>query len=376
MFIQREVLRKSISMSLNNTYKLDLPDHGMLTSLLFRFTGSQKTGYGQGVESWRIIDELSKITLLGNASTIIKSMTCKQAQAAAFYDQGVVPPGDWRMYATNTQTETMLVNFGRRMGDTQYGLDLSRWNNVELQLTNIADATDFTDLNITVIGIFMRDVPASQFQGYFRTEEWKRWTTVSDQTVYNELPVSHPLRRIFLQALPDKDGSWQYETNMYNQMYDIQLALDTGQVNVFSGGLEALMYENYLDLGKPAFVSGQTYQTADVGTDLSIGRMVGLAGLASTKDGAVAASIPTVKADETHGTITPEVYAGDEPVSVIAYGISPFHIAYFDFGMDDDPANYLDPDARKTVKLDIKTRSGATYADGTNAVILDRLVRH
>jgi len=375
MFLQRQILRSSVAMTVNNTYKLDLPEHGMLTSLIIRLSGSQMTGYGQGVENWRLIDEMSKLTVLANASEIIKSVTCKQAQALAFFDQGVIPPAQWRMYATNTQFETMLVNFGRKFGDTEFGLDLSQFNNVELQLSNVATAADFSALAVTIEAVVLRDVPATQYGGYFRTEEWKRWTTISDETVYNIIPTQYPLRRIVLQAIPDKDGNEQNETSMYNVMENVDLSLDTGQVSVYNDGLDQLMFENYLDQGKPMIIGAQTYQTADYGTDISIGRMLGVALGASSKDGAVAASIPTLKADEINGTITPEVYAGDEPQAVIAFGMSPFYCAQFDFGLNNDPANYLDPEARKTVQLDIHTRSGAAYADGTAAIVLDRLVR-
>ena len=374
MFIQREVIRKGISMSLNGTYKLDLPEHGMLSSLLIRIEGSEKTGYGQGVERWRIIDEMSKVTVLANASTIIKSLTCKQAQALAFYDQGVLPSAQWRNYATNTQFETMLVNFGRFMGDTQYGLDLSRFNNVELQLTNEATSADFTNLTVTITGIYLRDVPATQFGGYMRTEEWKRWTTVADETKYNDLPTAHKLRRIILQAIPDKDGNFLYETNMWNVMYDVDLSLDTGQIRVYKGGLDQLMFENLLDHGHHVLIGAWPYQTADYGVDISIGRVGGHVAGAGTQDGAVASAIATLETARGHGTLKPEVYTGDEPYNVIAFGSNPFHTAFFDFGLDGNPNNYLDPDARKTVKLDIKTRNSSSAADGTAAIVLDRFV--
>lgn len=375
MFLSREVLRSTVAMTVNNTYKLDLPEHGLLTSLIIRISGAQMTGYGQAVENWRLIDELSKVTVLANASEVIKSLTCKQAQALAFFDQGVNPPSQWRMYATNTQFETMLINFGRKFGDTDFGLDLSTFNNVEVQLSNIATAADFSALAVTIEAVILREAPASQYVGYFRTEEWKRWTTVSDETIYNILPTQYPLRRIILQAIPDKDANFQNETSMYNVMDNVELSLDSGQVRVYNDGLDQLMFENYMDQGRPFMIGAQTYNTADYGTDISIGRLLGIATAASTKDGAVAASIPTLKADEGNGTISAEVYGGDEPVQVLAFGMSPYYCAYFDFGLNGDPSNYLDPDARKSVKLDIHTRSGASYADGTAAIVLDRLVR-
>lgn len=373
-FLQREYVREGVAMALNETFKLDLPEHGLLTSLLIRVSGNQLTGYGTGAHDWRIIDEISKIAVLVNGATVCKSLTGYQAQALAYYDQGVIPPGDWRNYATNTQFEYFLINFGRYMGDPEIGLDLSKFANVELQITNTATASDFTSFSVSVLGIYLRGTPAGQFKGYMRTEEWRAWTTVSDETKYNDLPVEHIIRRIMLQAIPDQDANFVNETGMVNLMDDIDFGLDTGQVRVFKGGIDDLMRENYLDTGKPVIVGGQVTQTADKGVDLSLGRSILFVHGSVSKDGAGSATVPTLTADELNGTITPETSEADSPINVVSFGFAPFYTAQFDFNLGWDVNNWLDPAARKTVKLDIHTRSGATYADGRNAIVLDRLV--
>jgi hypothetical protein len=374
MFLQREYVREAVAMDLNGTYKLDLPEHGMVTSLLIRITGTQVSPYGQGEHDWRIIDKISKLAVLVNGATVCKSLTGYQAQALAYWDQGVLPPGSWRNYAANSQAEYMLVNFGRYMGDPETGLDLSKFANVELQVTNTATSASFTDLTISVLGIYVRGAVTGQFKGYMRTEEWRAWTTVSDERKYNDLPVEHIIRRILLQAIPDQDADFNNETDMSNLMDDIELGLDTGQVRVFKGGIDDLMRENYLDTGKAVIVGGQTYMLADDGIDTGIGRAITFVGGSVSKDGAGSATIPTFTADELSGTLKPETYEADSPINFISVGMAPFYTAQFDFNLGWDVANWLDPAARKTVKLDIHTRSGASYADGRNAIVLDRLV--
>lgn len=373
-FLQREYVREGVAMALNETYKLDLPEHGLLTSLLIRISGNEISGYGQSMHDWRIIDRITKVAVLVNGATICKSLTGYQVQALSYYDQGVITPGDWRNYAANTQNEYLLVNFGRYMGDPELGLDLSRFANVELQITNNATAAEFTSLSVTVLGIYLRGTQAGQFKGYMRTEEWRSWTTVSDETKYNDLPVEHIIRRILLQAIPDQDANFINETNMVNLMDDIDLGLDTGQVRVFKGGIDDLMRENYLDTGKAAIVGGQMYGVTDKGTDFSLGRPLIFVHGSVSKDGAVSTVIPTLTADELNGTVTPESVEADSPINVLSIGMAPFYTAQFDFNLGWDSANWLDPNQRKTVKLDIHTRSGAAYADGRNAIVLDRLV--
>lgn len=374
MYLQQEYVREGATMTLNDTYKLDLPEHGLLSSLLIRISGNQISGYGQGAHDWRIIDEISKIAILSNGASIIKSLTGYQAQALAFYDQGVLPPGSWRNYATNTQFEYILINFGRWMGDTEIGLDLSRYENVELQITNTATASDFTSLSVSILGLYVRDAQAGQFKGCMRSEEWRAWTTLSDETKYNDLPIEHRIRRIMLQAVPDQDADFNNETDMSNLMDDIDFTLDTGQIRVFKGGLDDLMRQNYLATGKPVITGGQSYMLADDGIDTGVGRSLIFVGSTVSKDGAGSATIATLAADELSGTIKPETYEADSPINFLSVGMAPFYTALFDFDLGWDASNWLDPNTRRTVKLDIHTRSGASYADGRNAIVLDRLM--
>lgn len=373
-FLQREYVRENVAVTLNETYKLDLPEHGLLTSLLIRISGNEASAYGQNGGDWRIIDRITKVAVLLNGATVCKSLTGYQAQALAFYDQGVIPPGDWRNYATNTQFEYMLINFGRYMGDSDFGLDLSQFNNVELQITNDATATEFSGLTISVLGIYLRGSTTGKFNGYLRSEEWRSWTTVADETKYNDLPVEHVIRRIMLQAIVPVDASNVDTTSNSNLMDDIELGLDTGQVRVYKGGIDDLMRENYLDTGKPIVIGGSPYHLADKGIDLGLGRIIAYAQGAGSQDGAGAGTIPTLESARTNGILKPETYEADSPMNLIVVGMSPFYTAQFDFNLNWDANNWLDPNQRKTVKLDIHTRNAASAAGGRNAIVLDRLV--
>lgn len=374
MFWQREYLRKAEAMTLGGTLKLDLPKSGMLGSLLIRISGNEISGYGQSGGDWRIIDKITKVEVLLNASTVCKALTGYQAQALAFYDQGVIPPGDWRNYASNTQFEYLLINFGRFLYDSEMGLDLAKYGNVELHITNDATSGDFTSFAVDVLGYYMRDANAGSFKAYMRTEEWKSWTTAQGATEYNELPVEHRLRRIVLQAIPGLDGSNLDNTQMTNLMYDIDLGLDTGQVRVWKGGIQDLMRENYLDHGRPVVVGGFPYHLADKGIDISLGRTIAYAQGAGSQSGAVATTFPTFESARGGHVLKSESYGADNPTNLIAIGFAPFLTAQFRFDTEWDPSTWLDPQARKVVKLDIQTRDASSAASGRNAIVLDRLV--
>lgn len=375
MFWQREYIREGVSMTLNDTYRLDLPEHGLLGSLLLRISGSQASGYGASGADWRIIDELSKLELILDGARVCKSLTGYQVQALSAWDQGVMDPSVWRNYATNTQFSYLLVNFGRFLFDMDYGLDLSRYNNVEFRLANTATSSDFSDLTISLLAYYLREASPSQFKGYLRSEEWRRWTTVADETKYENLPVEFPIRRILLQAIPSVDADNVEQTNMANLMDDIELNLDTGQTKVYKGGIDDLMRENYYDNGKPLIAGGFPYHTADKGIDVSLGYVTKAVAGPGSQDGAAAATNTTIESGRTSFTQKLETSEADSPAALMVEGIAPYLTALFRFDQAWDPASYLDPQARATVQLNVHTRNASSAASGANSVVLDRLVR-
>lgn len=376
MFFQKEYIREGVSMTLNDTYRVDLPEHGLLSGILFRFSGDQVKPLGSTGGSWRLLDFLSKLTILANGATIVKSLKPTQIQALSFWDQGVMPPSVLRNYASNTQFEYFLVNFGRKLFDMEYGLDLARYDNVELQLTNIATSSYFTNMYISAMGVYLRDMP-NAFKGHMRTEEWKSWTGVQNEYNYNELPTEHLLRRVMLQANPAVDSSTKIaDTTFNNCMDDIELSLDTGQIRVFKGGLDDLARLNYYDRGVPPLVGGLNYSLADYGYDIGLGYVDKIVNGLASMDGAVHTEPSQLAGSETKSTQHNEYYAGDQATQFMASGVGPFNTGLLRFDYAMDPSTWLDVNARKTVKLDIHVRDSASADAGTNCIVLDRLVRY
>jgi len=375
MYWQREYLREGDTFTRDETHRLDLPSEGLLGSILLRMNVAGVSGAFAEIEKWRIIDYLSKIEVVGDGATVIKSLTGEVASAIAFYDQGVANPDYWHSYATGTKWCHLLLNFGRNLFDPEFGLDLSRWKNVELKLTNDATSSEFgADISLSILQYFLRDAPSGAFRGYFRTEEWRKWTTVQNATEYLELPVGNRIRRIIMQLIPDVDATNLSETGMWNVADDVELSLKTGVLRVFKGGVDDLMWENFYDYGKEILSSPNYYMTADYGRRVGLGYVLAALGTAGTQDGAGAATIPTLEGRRTDNTQKPETYEADTLISGLCRGLCPENTVVFRFDRPDDVIAYLDPLAQKTVKLDVHTRDVASAADGTVRVILDRLV--
>lgn len=357
----------------NQTYRIDLPETGLLSSLLLKVTGPTVSGATLADELWRILDFIDSIEVIGNGATVIKSLEGKHFHFLNWLHQGIVPPHFWRNYATNTQFEYFLINFGRSLGDPDYGLDLSRWDNVELRIANTATATYYgSDFTLSILQSYLRDTPGG-FRGYLRSELWREWTTVQNETKYFTLPTEYPISTLALRALPDTTAGLS-DTGFSNLMDDIDFSIQGGTKQVYKGGLDDLIVMNYLERGAEIITSGEADVNADRGIDVGVGRMFGWSGVSGSRDGAVSATVPTMLGDATDNTISFEAREADSPVEFMVRGMGFQNTGYLVHAHDLDPAKMIDPRQVGDVRLNIRTRDTAASADGTNQVILERLV--
>lgn len=375
MYFHRELYREAISNTLNNTYVLELPKNGLLSSIMIYAYGTQATAQGQEGGKWKISDYISKIEVIADGSKVLKSFSGRQCQALSFLDQGVTMPDMMRNYATNSQRAYFLINFGRFVKDLDYGLNLSNYKSVELKITNDMTSTYFSDLYTTIQCTYAKDALESQFKGFMQTELWREWVPVASEVKYLELPTNYKIRRILLNPRPGFNGTTEeWNDTLNNLMYNIDLTFKTGSDRVFKDSFQQLMIDNYLELGKYNIAGALTYLSADHAVDIGLGYHIAVATAAATKDGAVAAGVPTINADVSSNLPKVEAYEADTCIYMLGLGLGYQQTAFFNFDENSDPSTWLNTADKDTVKLDITTRSTATVTSAKNSVLIDRLV--
>lgn len=373
MYWQMEYLREGAAMARNATFRLDLPENGMLSALQLRIEGTAQSDAFATTFNYRISDFIDKIEIIGNGSTVIKSFTGNVLQALQFFDTGIASLDYTSTYGQATARFNVMLLFGRHLYDQMFGLDLSQWNNIEIRITNSATSTYYTaDFTIALLGYWLRD--GGGFSNYLRTEEWQKWTTVSDETKYLELPTENKIRRVIFQCIPPYDADNIFNTGMWNLIDDLEVSLKTGVLRIYKGGIDDLMRMNAILLRRLVMAYPQYYMTSDYGRNIGIGYVLG----GAYSDGGAAAAItngkPTLEVGNTNATQTQKAYGGDTSFQGLHVGLCPENCLLFPFNLIDEPANYLDVNANATVKMNVHTRSGSSYASGTIRVILDRVV--
>lgn len=373
MFWREQYKREADTLTLNQTYKEDLSDQGMLGSLFLRISGTGVSDLKQATGGkWRLLDYIDEINIIADGTRYIKKITGLQADAICFFDQGMMPPHRLRNYGAASQWLYFLINFGRYLYDPEMGLDLGKFSKVELQVKLSATSSEFAaNPAITFIELLKMDGGGFPL-GYMKSEEFKSWTTVQNAWEYTDLPTLLKLRRILLQLRPALDSDMRQKTNIFNMADDVEFTFKSGDVKIFKGGIDDLVHRNIFEVGRWVETYHQPYIAADKGFYTGVGYVIGRTGISGSKDGAVSAVIPTIEADDANDTQRMEAYEADSPVQYHVAGLAPHGCVQFKFDQELDPATWLDLVAQKTVKLDVHTRDHADAASGTNYIILER----
>ena len=374
MYWQMEYLREGAAMARNSTFRLDLPENGMLSALQLRIEGTAESGAFATTFNYRVCDFIDKIEIIGNGSTVIKSLTGNVLQALQFFDTGIASLDYTSTYGQATARFNVMLLFGRYLYDQMFGLDLSQWNNVEIRITNSATSTYYSaDFTVALLGYWLRD--GGGFANYLRTEEWQKWTTVSDETKYLELPTENKIRRVIFQCIPPYDsGDNTFNTGMWNLIDDLEVSLKTGVLRIYKGGIDDLMRMNAILMQRLVMTYPQYYMTNAYSRYVGIGYVLGGALIGGAMNAAVTNVKSTLEIGNTNGTQTVIDHGEDYSFQGLHVGLCPENCLLFPFNLIDEPASYLDVNANATVKMNVHTRSGSTYASGTIRVILDRVV--
>jgi len=381
MFWQREVLRSGIGMTFNQPYEYDLPKNGLLGSLVLYIRSTQNGYPFLTARKWRLIDYISKVELIGDGVEVIKSFDGRQALASAFNDQGgIEPPSMWRHYSNTPHRQWIPLHLGRRLMDELHALDLSRFAQVTLKVTNDATSTEFTtDIKIDVIAYWLREY-AGTLLGYYREEEWKKWTPAAAAVEYSDLPVGLPIRRILLRGRPAVDtADAKNNSSMHRLMSDIEFTLRTGMVRVYKGSLEDLGHLSVLELGGFAECRGAIDRTQGYGFECGVGYVLQNLGYGTSDADGISTALSNMRMDIQDSAQEMGYRSGNGQLGWLVRGHGYMHNVPLFASVKDDDSDLLDPERDKTVKVDIECQSGTTVTgtsvNAENAIILSRLVR-
>lgn len=129
----------NIPMGNNGTITERLPSSGIV-SMLNLYLYGQNNNNMQNIPQQRLSTHITNITLIGDDDDIIVDASGDQLRALFWDNTTQCPIEHNHCYGAKGQWTSIPIHFGRYSRDLKYGLDLSKWTEVELKVTNDAVA--------------------------------------------------------------------------------------------------------------------------------------------------------------------------------------------------------------------------------------------
>lgn len=210
---------------------IDLPERGILSELIIQ------CAYKKAIVDDRALPDylaVQKLEVLVNGSTVVKSITGRQARALMFHNGGPFASTGWFWSTGGSQDSytTFVLYFGRAAGDMLHGLDLSQYSNVQLKITwntattsidgqtydaNVSDPT-FT---YNIMAKIMNEAPPGFTDKYVQSREIDSWTVGASTEHNTEIPRGFELLGIQFDS--------RYKNVGYPNLFDkMKLDFDNG----------------------------------------------------------------------------------------------------------------------------------------------------
>jgi len=206
MYFKEQRYEKTKALSLATTYTKELPESGLIDNidLFFKIINASSVIDGAPMN---IHHHITKIEVIGNNDKTIMSMTGEEAIAKAYRKMRMMPQNMRTEIGNATQSQTIPLFFGRKPYDGEYALDLSKWDKVELSITNDFSSTYFGSHTVDIKLTTMEDISMSPAK-YMKQWEYEKEKPAADTAyVRPKLPSSGKLRSLMIQLDPDLTAS-------------------------------------------------------------------------------------------------------------------------------------------------------------------------
>ena len=207
--IEQAVIMSREAQSSNTAlFRKDLPKAGKYSALDI---GIRMTNGATSAINMDLLDVIKKISLVCNGNDYRWHISGQDFFRQYWLKHGRPMPYTFTESASGVQEVWFRMEFGRFIGDEQFGLDLSKFNNVQLQIDY--DATVWGAVAVTTFttGTFTITVIAHQFpyskpvsfKGMLGVREFYSVTSVASGDIVADLPSSNPVLAINVAARED-----------------------------------------------------------------------------------------------------------------------------------------------------------------------------
>ena len=360
MYFKEQRYEKAKASTLASTHKVELPESGILDSILMylRITNAADMS---GVKSSNIHAHVTKIEVIGNADKSLFSLTAEEAIAKAYRKMGHLPSFKQCEYNDDPQDMLIPIFFGRKYKDGKYALDLSKWDKVELQVTNDFTTTEIADASLSMETRLVTLEDSVEEHAKF-LKQWEYVATVPSADasyVREKLPSSGLLRALMIQTSPDLDATTgKCSQDPAGDPYNWKLWFKDRALTIYDHRPRDLMRDEHMKLGI-GHSAVKAYPSTTKFVDLHWAEVLAVAtgpvGQVSTY------TCPGI--GDNRDRFQNVTYAGTATmIQLKAMGAGLFHTWEIPFYNKDEEAEYLNLDTYKPVETEWYAKEdGHTY---------------
>jgi hypothetical protein len=267
---RRTTIANVESLSDTEVWEYRLPTSGVVSGVLFDLRATNGATQNDANPIYKNINFIE----VCDGSRVLHRLTGVQAEMVSLVNTQGVPRSRVSEVPDVVQTYQALIQFGKKLFDNEFGLDLSKLTNprirVDFDLTNVraAGATAFVTGSASISAVLFindgADVPSpAQF---IKSHEIKRWTTAASGEEMTQAPLDGAWGRLFVRA--HVAGSIPSSV-----LTDIRVSFDSGQritldeKTVLQAQAFPLMFGGHPRLSMDLFrTDGETIDTEHAGS--------------------------------------------------------------------------------------------------------------
>jgi hypothetical protein len=191
-----------VALTDDDTDSLDLPSEGVISKIEI-ICSNVNAALIPASHRRRLAEHITNILLTGDTNDILHDLNAMQSRVFAMDTEMKIPPEAHRGYTAAAQSTTIPIYFGRYARDEAYGLDLAKWTNVKLALTNDFAAAFFDAgeglVEVKALWTFDPDITPDYYLAKTMVDE-QSVPTAGNWARPVILPVRFPIRRIGVEG--------------------------------------------------------------------------------------------------------------------------------------------------------------------------------
>lgn len=367
MYFKEQRFEKAKASTFASTHTVELPDTGILDSLslYFRVTNAADLASYSPATIWK---HLTKIEIIGDTDKTLFSLSAEEAIAKAYRKMGQLPPFKHNEYNSKSQDLLIPLFFGRKYKDGKYALDLSKWDKVELKVTN-----DYTTSYITSGSLSMETRLCTIEDSVEAHPKFlKQWEYESDKPdadgdyVRPKLPTRGLLRSLMIQLDPDlTSGTAAVAQDPAGDSYNWKLWFKDRALTIYDHRPRDLMRDEHRRLGI-GFSQLKNYPSTTRYMDFHWAEVLATA-LGNFDN---SADTTLYQFEDSRDRFQKMGFVGTSiGEQILIHGIGLFHTFEIPFYLpDDEEATYLNLDMYKPVEIEWYGYKD----DNTHRIILEK----